>query len=456
MKISKNDILTLRVLELNNLGFGVARQDGFVVFVDGAVTGELVLAKVIKVASSYAVAKAEEILEPSEHRTDSRCHVGACKSCAYKHISYEEEKRQKAENVAAEFKKAGLAVAVNPLLSSERTSGYRNKAQFPVAKAKDGRYIIGFYAPKSHRVTEAADCPLAPDVFTDIAEHLRTFFEKHATPAYDEESGAGLIRHIYLRRGEVSGEVLLTLVVKNADFPHSDELVSEIREAFPSVVGILLNVNPDRTNVILGKKFITLWGRDFIYDTLAGVRLKISAPAFYQVNHSGAEILYAKAKELAAPTKDDTLLDLYCGAGSIGLSMARDAGYVIGVEIVDAAVECARENARDNGISNAAFFTADAKDTENLLSNVKMPNGAQVRPDVIILDPPRAGCDERLISYVASLSAKRIVYISCNPATQARDSAIFARLGYAIGDVTPVDMFPGTGHVETIVCLCKQ
>lgn len=456
MKISKNDILTLRVLELNNLGFGVARHEGFVIFVDGAVTGELVLAKVIKVTSSYAVAKAEEILEPSEHRTGSRCHLGACKSCAYKCLSYEEEKRQKAENVAAEFKKAGLLVTVNPILSSERTEGYRNKAQFPVARAKDGRYIIGFYAPKSHRVTEAANCPLAPDVFTDIAEHLRTFFEKYNIPAYDEESGAGLIRHIYLRRGEVSGEVLLTLVVKNADFPHSDELISGIREAFPSVVGILLNVNPDRTNVILGKKFITLWGHDFIYDTLAGVRLKISAPSFYQVNHSGAEILYAEAKRLAAPTKEDTLLDLYCGAGSIGLSMARDAGYVIGVEIVDAAVECARDNARDNGITNAAFFTADAKDTENLLSNVKMPSGEPVKPDVIILDPPRAGCDERLIRYVASLSAKRIVYISCNPATQARDCAIFARLGYDIGDVTPVDMFPATGHVESVVCLAKD
>ena len=456
MKIKKNDLIELEISALNNLGFGVARLDGFVVFVDGAVTGELVLARIIKMTASYAVARTEKIITPSEHRTSERCQSRGCKSCAYRAITYSEEKRQKRENVIADFKKAGLSsIEVLPVLSADITKGYRNKAQYPIALGKDGEYIIGFFAPKSHRVTEAADCPLAPRVFSEIIELLRAFFSRHGISVYDEEPGEGLLRHIYLRRGEVSGEILLTLVINGSVLPHSDELIEKIRTAFPAVVGILLNENTEKTNVILGKKFITLWGRDYIYDTLADVRLKITAPSFYQVNHSGAELLYALARELASPRSGDTVLDLYCGAGSIGLSMANDAGYIVGVEIIESAVECARENAEANGIENAAFFVGDAADTEGLLKNARMPNGDAVSPDIVILDPPRGGCDGQLIKYVASLSPERIVYISCNPATQARDCALFATLGYTADKVVPVDMFPGTGHVESVVCLTQ-
>ena len=457
MKMKKNELTELEISSLNNLGFGVARLDGFVVFVDGAVTGERVLARIIKTTASYAVARTEKILSPSEYRTAERCHLRGCKSCAYRAIDYGEEKRQKRENVIADFKKAGISsIEVLPVASADVTKEYRNKAQYPVALDKNGEYVVGFFAPKSHRVTEAADCPLAPRVFSEIIELLRAFFKEYQISVYNEESGRGLLRHVYLRRGEISGEILLTLVINGKALPHSDRLSEKIRAAFSSVVGILLNENTEKTNVILGKRFTTLWGRDYIYDTLAGVRLKITAPSFYQVNHSGAELLYATARELAGATESDTVLDLYCGAGSIGLSMAKEAGYIIGVEIIESAVECARENAKANGIENAAFFIGDAADTEGLLKNARMPNGEAVSPDIVILDPPRGGCDGGLISYVASLSPRKIVYISCNPATQARDCALFARLGYTTDKVAPVDMFPGTGHVESVVCLSRK
>ena len=290
----------------------------------------------------------------------------------------------------------------------------------------------------------------------EIIDLLCAFFKKHSLSVYDEESGHGLLRHIYLRRGEVTGEILLTLVLTEHSLPYSDELVDSVRERFPDVVGILLNVNSEDTNVILGEKFITLFGRDHIFDSLGGNMLKISAPSFYQVNHGAAELLYAKAGELAEPTEDDVLLDIYCGAGSIGLSMAKRVRELIGIEIVDAAVLCARENAEANGITNASFYTGDAAITERMLENAESKLGRKIEPSIIVLDPPRAGCDERLIKYVASLAPEKIVYISCNPMTLARDAKIFSSLGYTVGEVTPFDLFPATGHVETIVCLCKQ
>ncbi|MBO7304934.1 MAG: 23S rRNA (uracil(1939)-C(5))-methyltransferase RlmD, partial [Clostridia bacterium] len=371
--------------------------------------------------------------------------------------SYEKEKEIKADFVKEAFKKAGLPnVEIAPIIGSPSDVHYRNKAQYPIAKTKGGDYVIGFFAPKSHRVTEARACPLSPEVFPEILDTLAGFFKKHELSVYDEESGKGLLRHIYMRRGEVSGEILLTLVINGTSLPHSEELVKLITGKFADVVGILLNVNERATNVILGDKFITLYGRDYIYDTLAGVRLKITAPSFYQVNHDAAELLYGKARELAEVTKDDVLLDLYCGAGSIGLSMAKDVRELIGIEIVESAVKCARENAADNEITNAKFYTGDASDTEKLLDNAEADLGRKINPTVIILDPPRAGCDEKLINYVAKLLPKRVVYISCNPTTLARDVAIFKKLGYECSEVTPVDLFPATGHVESVVCLTRR
>ena len=457
MKFKKNDVFTSEIIDITNLGFGVCKKDGQVVFVNGAVPGDVAEIKIIKVGSSYSVGRVEKFVSLSDKRVEDRCHNSLCRSCAYKCLSYEYEKEFKEEAVRQIFKKAGLSeVKIASLVGSPAENGYRNKAQYPVAIDKNGEYIIGFYAPKSHRVTEAANCPLAPEIFPEILNALRIFFKKNSLSVYDEESGEGLLRHIYLRRGEISGEVLLTLVINGDSIPHSNEFVSFMTERFPELVGILLNINTEDTNVVLGEKFITLYGRDYIFDTLSGVALKITAPSFYQVNREAAELLYAKAKELANPTKNDLLLDLYCGAGSIGLSMADEAGEVIGIEIVESAVECATFNAEINHINNASFYAGDASDTKKILEPAEKMRGEKIKPDIVIFDPPRGGTTEELIEHVSSLNPSRIVYISCNPATLARDMVVFKRFGYVGNEVTPYDLFPMTGHVETVTLLQRS
>ena len=457
MSLKKNDVFVTEIIDITNLGFGVAKIDGQVVFVAGAVTGDVARIKIIKTSSTFSVGRVEEFLTLSDKRVGDRCKSSLCKSCAYKCLSYKYEQELKEESVRQVFKKTGLLdVEILPLVASPIEQAYRNKAQYPVSRGKSGEYVIGFFAPKSHRVTEAADCPLAPSVFSEILELIRDFLAENQISVYDEESGNGLLRHIYLRRGEVSGEVLLTLVINGESLPGSDELVKKITEKFPSVVGILLNVNKNNTNVILGDKFITLSGRDYIIDTLGGVRLKITAPSFYQVNHSAAELLYAKAKELAAPTKSDLVLDLYCGAGSIGLSMADEAGEIIGIEIVESAVECAKFNAEANGIKNASFYAGDASEAARLLSPAEKMRGEKIKPDIVILDPPRAGTTAELIEHIASLAPRKVVYISCNPQTLARDIVVFNKYGYFCNSVMPYDLFPMTGHVESVVCLTRK
>ncbi len=455
-QFKKNDIITLKINDLTDLGFGVGRADGAAVFVADTVPGDVIEAKIIKVNSSYLVGRVEKYIEKSAMRCTDRCAEATCRSCAYKNVSYTDEARMKEDGVRHLFSREALyGIAVAPITVSPSEVRYRNKAQYPIGTI-GGEIAVGFYAPKSHRVTPLNDCPLTPAVFSEIINVLKEFFGDHSLSAYDELSGSGLLRHVYLRHGEVSGEILLTLVVTSLNLPYADDMVKRITERFPDVVGILLNKNAESTNVILGEEYKTLWGRDYIFDTLSGVRLKIAAPAFYQVNHDAAEILYAKARELANPTPDDTLLDLFCGAGSIGLSMARDVRELIGIEIVDSAVECARENAKANGITNARFFTGDATETELLLERAERELGKKITPDIIILDPPRGGCDERLIRFVASLSPKRIVYISCNPKTLARDIELFRSLEFDTDTVYPVDLFPMTGHVESLVCLERK
>ena len=455
--LKKNDQITLDFTDITNLGFGVAKHDGMVIFASGAIPGDRAIVKIIKVNKSYAIGRIEKLLVSSENRTSDRCSNQPCKSCAYKELRYEQEIKLKESTVRSAFVHEGLSeVEILPVVASPKHFEYRNKAQYPISTNKDGEYVIGFFAPKSHRVTEARYCPLAPRTFGEIIDTLADFFKKYKISVYDEESGKGLLRHVYLRRGEISGEILLTLVINGSSLPHSDELTELIRARFSSVVGILLNVNKKNTNVILGDEFINLFGVDHIYDTLAGVRLKISAASFYQVNHDAAELLYKKARELADLKKDDTLLDLYCGAGSIGLSMAEDCKELIGIEIVESAVVCATENAKNAGLSNAKFYTGDAADAEKLLDHAEEKMGKKITPNVIVLDPPRAGCDEKLINFTASLSPQRIVYVSCNPSTLARYVKIFRALGYRPSAVTPFDLFPATGHVESVVCLTRS
>ena len=454
--LKKNSVIKLNIEDLTDLGFGVGRVDGLVVFIADTVPGDECEVRIIKVNSSFLVGRLEKLITPSASRTEGRCSAGSCKSCAYRNISYESESKLKEDGVRRLFDTEALGhIRTAPITASPSELRYRNKAQYPVARV-EGEIKVGFYAPKSHRVTPVRDCPLTPPIFSEICECITAFMERNSITAYDEISGRGLVRHIYLRRGEVSGEVLVTLVINGTALPHSEELLKEMSEKFPEIVGILLNINREATNVVLGKDYITLFGRDYIFDTLAGVSLKITAPSFYQVNHDCAEFLYAKARELAELKPTDTLLDLYCGAGSIGLSMARDVEKLIGIEIVPSAVECAKENAEANGITNAEFYVGDAKDTERLLEEAERTRGEKIKPDVVILDPPRGGCDEGLVRFVSSLSPRRIVYISCNPKTLARDVERFMAFGYKAEEVYPVDMFPMTGHVESVVCLTRR
>ena len=450
----KNEIYTVRVEDLTDLGFGVAHIDGAAVFIAGAVMGDLVSVKLIKVNSSYLVGRVEEYLEYSPERY-SRCRE-SCSACAYRNISYKRECELKEDGVRRLFSRDTLGdIATAPITPSPCETRYRNKAQYPVVK-KDGKFAVGFYAPKSHRVMPIEDCPLTPSVFSLISEKLCNIFTRLGLSAYDEEMKKGLIRHIYLRRGEVSGEILLTIVVTSLDFTEANDIAEEISVSFPDIVGVLLNENNEDTNVVLGDKWRTVLGRDYIYDTLAGVRLKLAAPAFYQVNHGAAELLYKKARELAELRPTDTLLDIYCGAGSIGLSMAKAVKRLVGIEIVPEAVECAKENAKASGIDNAEFYVGDAKSTANLLSFAERDLGEPLSPDVIILDPPRSGCAEELISLCATLNPRKIVYISCNPKTLARDMVSFKNKGYIADNVFPFDLFPMTGHVESVVCLTQS
>ncbi len=454
----KNMLVRMEITDLNNLGFGVGRVEGKVVFVGGAVDGDVVEARIIRVNTGYAVARLERIVAPSPYRAPSPCTAKGCGGCAYLAVSPTHEAELKTAAVRAAFRKHGLTeVEVLPLLSTGERYHYRNKAQYPVAPDPKGGCRIGFYAPKSHRVVAAEDCSLGDPAFSPILRELHRLIDLYGIPAYDEETGKGLLRHIYLRTGKESGEILLTLVVNGKRLPHAEEIVSALREKFPQMVGILLNVNTADTNVICGEEYIPLWGKDTLTDTLCGVKLEIAPAAFYQVNHDAAELLYRRARELADFSGDELLLDLFCGAGSIGLSMADGVREVIGIEIVEEAVACARRNATANGIENASFYCGDAEKCENLLARAEAERGAPVRPDVVVLDPPRRGCGEEMLAYVANdLSPARIVYISCNPDTLARDCVTLLANGYQMGAVTPVDLFPCTGHVESVVCLTRE
>ena len=456
--VKKNETYELTITDLNNLGYGVGRIGDLVVFVSGAVDGDRVTVKIIKIAKNYAVGRLEKILSPSPHRLSSPdpCPARGCGGCAYRAITYAHELELKRGSVLAAFRRAGLPNArVAPVLATGKTAGYRNKAQYPVTGTSD-EPVIGFFAPKSHRVTDARKCPLQPPLFGEILDEIAREIKQYKIAPYDEKTHTGLLRHIYLRASKDEKEVLLTFVLNGDAMPHADEVVRDLTDRFPALVGIGINVNREKTNVICGDEFKTLWGKDGITDALAGVELSFSAASFYQVNRDAAELLYGKAKEIAEFSGDETLLDLFCGVGSIGLSMADAVREVVGIEIVPDAVRCANENAKRNGIKNAAFFAGDATDTEKLLAGAEKALGKELRPDAVILDPPRKGCDEKLLSFLTNRGIPKIVYISCNPETLARDVAFLTKKGYGFSAVTPVDLFPRTGHVECVVRLTKE
>ena len=459
----KNEIVRLKIEEINNLGCGVGHLDGadggrgIVVFVRDAVTGDEIDARIIKVNKSYLVGRIERILSPSPLRCAPDCTASGCGGCVYRHVTYAHELELKREYVKNAFRKVGLPeVSVEDVRHTNALTGYRNKAQYPVKNGKNG-LEAGFFATASHRIVPADDCKLQPAIFGEIVSFICSFCDRHAIKAYEEESGRGLLRHIYLRMGIVTGEVMVCLVLNGKTMPCERELSRELCAKFEQVKSVLINVNEKNTNVVLGSEFRLLSGREWIEDRLCGCTFRISAGAFYQVNHDACELLYGIAKERAALSGKETLLDLYCGIGTIGLSMADDAKEVIGIEIVDEAVERATENARRNGIEHASFYCGDASDAERLLENAERERGPlDEKNTVVVFDPPRKGSTPELIRYIAKRGFSRVVYVSCNPDTLARDCALFKTLGYEIGTVTTVDMFPRTGHVESVVCLTRK
>ena len=455
--VKKNDIIELNISEINNLGAGVSHlEDGRVVFVRGAVTGDKVKAKIIKVNTTFAVARLEEVIQPSVFRdAESFCDASeSCGGCVYRHITYEHEKDLKKNYVKHSFIKAGLPnVIINDVHSTQETMGYRNKAQYPFAMTKKG-IVAGFYASKTHNVVPAFDCSLQPKIFGEILRFVCDFANEKKLTVYSEETGKGLLRHLYLRYGKNTGEIMLCIVINGNKLPCDKELVEKINKEYPCIKSIQLNINTKNTNVVLGDSYITLYGNRYIEDILCDVKFYITPESFYQVNHDGAEILYslAKSKAISGFSKKISLVDMYCGTGTIGLSMADALDELIGIEIVEGAVECAKINAKINGFENAKFYAGDAKDIESLFASVEKQHGA-LNPDVVILDPPRKGCTPEVIEFLAKRDIKRIVYVSCDPDTLARDCKMFVELGYNIGEVDPVDMFPRTGHIENVVCI---
>ncbi len=456
--LKKNDICRTKIIDLNNLGFGVAKIEGMTVFVGGAVDGDEIDARIILVNKTYAVARIEKMHTPSPYRIDApACVKTACGGCAYQGITYAHERALKESYVRHAFLKAGLRdVAVAPVLSADKTEGYRNKAQYAVGADKSGKCIAGFFAPKTHRIVEAADCPLAAPAFAPIVKTVIDYANQNGILPYNEETGKGVLRHIYLR-ASTQGDVLLTLVINAKKLPTEKELLELLLSKHKNLVGVYLNINTENTNVICSDEYRHIWGKEYLEDTLAGVPPSLSPASFYQVNRDAAEMLYHHAKKIADFSGNEHLLDFYCGVGSIGLSMADKVKSLVGVEIVPSAVECAKENAEKMGLKNARFFCADAGSVEELITSLKNEDGTPYRPTAVVLDPPRKGCAPSLLSFLANdLKVPKIVYISCNPDTLARDARILCDLGYSLGVVTPVDLFPRTGHVESVVCLKRR
>lgn len=448
--LKKNAVFTAHVEDMNFLGFGVAKIEGVAVFISGAAAGDTARIKIIKVAKTYAVARLEEIVTPSPHRVDDGCAVAAaCGGCAFRSVSYEYEKSLKENFVKMSFVKQGMRDVVIAPLTHAKLSGYRNKGQYPVRKDASGKTVIGFFAAKSHRVLDCACCDLQNGAFAPIIEEIRAFIDENNVSVYNEETNSGLVRHIYLRIGEKAGEIMLCMVLCGDKMPYEDDFVKRITGKFPAIKSLYVNTNKKETNVVLGDKYRLLFGKEYITDILCGVKLRITPQSFYQVNRDAAELLYQKAASLANFKGNELLLDLYCGIGSIGLSMADKVKKLIGIEVVPSAIECAKTNAAENGIENASFYCGDAANTEKMLESAKAAEGDFI-PDVVVLDPPRKGCADELLEYISRLGVSKIVYISCNSETLARDAKILCENGYRMSEVYPFDLFPRTGHCECV------
>ena len=451
MVIEKNKVYTAECLSLGSEGEGIVRIDGFTVFVNGMLPGEKGKILIVKVKKSFGYGKLTELIEPSPERTVPPCpYYKTCGGCSIQHMSYKaqlEFKRNKVRDCVERI--GGIFGAEYPeTIGMDEPWRYRNKAQYPVGKDRDGKTVIGFYAPRSHRITDIDGCMLQMDGSEKIIEITRKYIEKYNVPVYDETAHSGLLRHVITRTSRSTGEMMVTFVINGKNLPHSGELIEELRKT-GYVASVALNINREKTNAILGDKSLTLWGKDTIRDEIGGVKFDISSLSFYQVNPVQTEKLYGLAIDAAGLTGRETVIDVYCGIGTISLLAAKKAKTVHGIEIVERAVEDAKANAVINGIENASF---EAGKAEDILPKMYADG---TRADVIFVDPPRKGLEPSVIEAVCGMEPDRIVYVSCDPATLARDLKMFAQKGYGTGKINTVDMFCQTGHVETVVLLSK-
>ncbi len=440
----KGDVFTVRICDYTSEGAGVARIDGMAVFVPLALKGEECEIKILKVEKSFAYAKLIRVIKESSARVESECqYYPKCGGCTMWHMTYDEELSIKEGRVRAAIERiAGLSVPVSPIIGAPSIFRYRNKAQFPVGEGAKS----GFYRPRSHDIVPSDACLIQNEIADEIRRAVHLWQSEYNVSHYDEKTGKGILRHIYVRNGKGGAHVCL-VVTRKPD--HTDKLCEILKREYPSVCGVELNINSKNTNVILGEKYINLCGERELSDTLCGNEFRISPASFYQVNHDQTEKLYDIAVNFATEDGAKSALDLYCGIGTITLALAKRMNAVIGVEVVPQAIENAKKNAKRNGLSNTEFFCADAGEAALMLSK------RGEHPDAIVVDPPRKGLSPDVIEAIGEMSPKTLVYVSCDAATLARDLKLIVEKGYAVKTIQPVDMFPRTKHVECAVKLCR-
>ena len=460
MSYQKNDVLTVKIEDMGHDGEGIGKCEGYTLFVKDTVIGDLAEVKVIKAKKNYGYARLMRLIKPSEHRVEPICPVARpCGGCQLQMLDYAEQLRFKEKKIAENLQRIGgmTEIPMEPIVGMETPFRYRNKAQFPIGQDKNGKRITGFYAGRTHQIMENRNCYLGVEQNEEILNRVLTWMEENRVPAYNEETGKGLVRHVLIRFGFTTKEIMVCLVVNGKKLPAEEKLIGSLTE-LKGMTSISLSVNRERTNVIMGKEIHCLWGQSYITDYIGNVKYQISPLSFYQVNPAQTEKLYGLALKYAGLTGNETVWDLYCGIGTISLFLAQKAKKVYGVEIVPEAIADAKNNAKINQIENAEFFVGKSEEILPSYYNqyAKDHPGEQAHADVIVVDPPRKGCEENLLHTMASMQPDRIVYVSCDSATLARDVKVLGELGYEVKKVRGVDQFPMTCHVESVVLLSKQ
>ena len=453
MKFKKNDMVTVEIKDMGHDGEGIGKAEGYTLFIKDAVIGDLVEAKVMKAGKNYGYARLMQVLKPSKDRVEPKCSCArACGGCQLQALSYEKQLEFKEKKVRGNLERIGgfSDLEIEKVIGMEHPWRYRNKAQYPVGKDKDGKIITGFYAGRTHSIIPNQDCLLGAEINETILEKVIAYMEENHVAPYDETTGRGLVRHVLIRCGYQTGEIMVCLIVNGRKLPAAEKLTDSLRE-IPGMTSISLNVNTKRNNVILGEEVINLWGQAFITDAIGEVKYQISPLSFYQVNPIQTEKLYETALEFAGLTGKETVWDLYCGIGTISLFLAKKAKQVYGVEIVPPAIADARKNAALNGIENAEFYVGKA---EEVLPEKYEQEG--ISADVIVVDPPRKGCDEAVLQTMLKMKPERIVYVSCDSATLARDLKRLCEEMYEVKRVAVCDMFPQGVHVETVALLTRN